>query len=361
MGLFDKKYCDICGEKIGLLGNRKLDDGNLCKNCAAKLSPWFSERRSSTVAQIQEQLNYRENNKMAVAAFNTTSSYGQLKQLLIDEYNGKFMVANGRNYANENPDVLDLSQVTGVEVNIKESKSEEKYRDAQSGNMVSYNPPRYTYSYDWYCTIRVNHPYFDDMEFKLNNTSVKIDPNVQSNGYMNRMMGGAGMGNARMAAPAMPKSGINKTPANNGRVNLAAQINHGNQPVRQGQGAFGNIASGINNMMGVQNPQVMAQNDPTYQSFVQMGEEIKMKLRPSMYGNTYAQDTYAQQDLAQTIGAAFGVAQGIMNPQAPNMQQAYQSAPQAAPAAPVKKACPVCGAEDYPDSNGCCQYCGSPM
>ena len=24
MGLFDKKYCDICGEKIGLLGNRKL-------------------------------------------------------------------------------------------------------------------------------------------------------------------------------------------------------------------------------------------------------------------------------------------------------------------------------------------------
>ena len=32
MGLFDKKYCDICGEKIGLLGNRKLEDGNLCKD-----------------------------------------------------------------------------------------------------------------------------------------------------------------------------------------------------------------------------------------------------------------------------------------------------------------------------------------
>ena len=41
MGLFDKKICDICGEKIGLLGNRKLDDGNLCKDCAKKLSPWF--------------------------------------------------------------------------------------------------------------------------------------------------------------------------------------------------------------------------------------------------------------------------------------------------------------------------------
>ena len=29
MGLFDKKYCDICGEKICLLFNRKLDNGNL--------------------------------------------------------------------------------------------------------------------------------------------------------------------------------------------------------------------------------------------------------------------------------------------------------------------------------------------
>ena len=36
MGLFDKKYCDICGEKIGLLGNRKLEDGNLCKDCRKK-------------------------------------------------------------------------------------------------------------------------------------------------------------------------------------------------------------------------------------------------------------------------------------------------------------------------------------
>ena len=62
MGLFDKKYCDVCGEKIGLLGNRKLEDGNLCKECAKKLSPFFSERRNSTVAEIKEQLAYREAN-----------------------------------------------------------------------------------------------------------------------------------------------------------------------------------------------------------------------------------------------------------------------------------------------------------
>ena len=52
MGLFDKKYCDICGEKIGLFGNRKLEDGNMCKACARKLSPWFDERRHSTLEEI---------------------------------------------------------------------------------------------------------------------------------------------------------------------------------------------------------------------------------------------------------------------------------------------------------------------
>ena len=33
MGLFDKKECSICGAKIGLLGNKKLSDGNMCKDC----------------------------------------------------------------------------------------------------------------------------------------------------------------------------------------------------------------------------------------------------------------------------------------------------------------------------------------
>ena len=74
MGLFDKigkafekKECAFCGGEIGMLGNRKLEDGNMCKKCAAKLSPFFSDRRRSTVADIQAQLDYREENKKAVA------------------------------------------------------------------------------------------------------------------------------------------------------------------------------------------------------------------------------------------------------------------------------------------------------
>lgn len=92
MGLFDKKYCDICGEKIGLLGNRKLENGNLCKNCARKLSPWFSDRRGSTVEEIRAQLAYRAENQEKVAAFHTTRTLGADTKVLLDEDAGKFRV-----------------------------------------------------------------------------------------------------------------------------------------------------------------------------------------------------------------------------------------------------------------------------
>ena len=83
--LFDKKICDVCGGEIGLLGNRKLEDGNLCKNCAAKLSPWFDERRHSTVQQIEEQLVYREANLEKVKTFHTTRTLGTDKKLMLSE------------------------------------------------------------------------------------------------------------------------------------------------------------------------------------------------------------------------------------------------------------------------------------
>ena len=152
MGLFDKKYCDICGEKIGLLGNRKLENGNLCKKCAKKLSPWFSDRRSSTVEEIKAQLAYREENRQKVAAFHTTRTLGTNTKVLLDEDAGKFMVTRARDLQEANPDVLDFADVTGCNLDIDESRSELK-REDKDGKEVSYNPPRYEYSYDFYITI----------------------------------------------------------------------------------------------------------------------------------------------------------------------------------------------------------------
>ena len=94
MGLFDKKNCDICGEKIGLLGNRKLDDGNLCKNCAKKLSPWFEERRHSTIEDIKRQLEYREQNKQKVENFkeDVKENYKKVKVVLPQRRHTTFLL-----------------------------------------------------------------------------------------------------------------------------------------------------------------------------------------------------------------------------------------------------------------------------
>ena len=175
MGLFDKKYCDICGEKIGLLGNRKLEDGNLCKDCAKKLSPWFSDRRRSTVADIKGQLAYREENREKAAQFRTTRSFGEDWKVLLDEDHRWFTVTRARDLAEANPDILDFDAITGCRMDIDESRTELTHEDAD-GKEVSYVPPRYEYSYDFFLVISVRHPYFDEMRFSLNSSSVYYEP-----------------------------------------------------------------------------------------------------------------------------------------------------------------------------------------
>ena len=169
--MFEKNICDVCGEEIKLLGNRKLEDGNLCKNCANKLSPWFDERRHSTIDQIKQQLAYREANQSKVSAFHSNLVYGLGSQkLYVDTSANRFTVCSDKDLSGGNPDILDLSDATACDLDIRENRTEEKR--TVDGKSVSYVPPRYKYSYDFYVTIRVNNPYFDDMKFKINSFSV---------------------------------------------------------------------------------------------------------------------------------------------------------------------------------------------
>lgn len=172
MGLFGRKDCSICGGKIGLLGNRKLDDGNMCKDCASQLSPFFSDRRRSTVADIQEQLAYREANKHELESFNVTRTLGRRTKVMLDEDQGKFVVSHFSRWREQNPDVLDFSQVTGCQTRIDENRTEIKRKDRE-GKEVSYNPPRYEFDYDIYVVINVNSPWFNDISFQVNDRSVE--------------------------------------------------------------------------------------------------------------------------------------------------------------------------------------------
>ena len=174
MGLFDKKICDICGEKIGLLGNRKLDDGNLCKDCAKKLSPWFEDRRHSTVEDIKRQLEYREKNKNAVMDFCITRQINTRNyNVFIDDNKGNFTVARKLD-VNENPDIVPLSAVVQCRVDVERQQNEETYT-TKDGETVSYQPPVYKYEFDYTMRIKVKTPWFDDMDFRLNTFSISSD------------------------------------------------------------------------------------------------------------------------------------------------------------------------------------------
>lgn len=180
MGLFDafkKKDCEICGKEVGMFGYKKLEDGEICKDCVKLLSPWFDDRRHSTVVQIKQQLAYREENRAALAAFRPTVAYGERYTLRAELVNGvptRFVVERTDSYKEENADIIGFRDVTSFNIDVQESKRELMYRNSK-GDEVSYNPPRYEYSYDFYAQIHVNHPYFDEITFQLNRDSVDLE------------------------------------------------------------------------------------------------------------------------------------------------------------------------------------------
>ena len=166
MGLFDKKFCDICGEKIGLLGNRKLEDGNLCKDCAKKLSPFFSDRRRSTVEEIRKQLEMREENRQLLRSFHPTQVLGTRTKVYIDPEMGKFAVSRRSDLQEENADLIDLSAVVNAQYEVEEHR-EEQYTEDAEGKSVPYNPPRFDYSYEITLHIEVSHPYIGEISFEV--------------------------------------------------------------------------------------------------------------------------------------------------------------------------------------------------
>ena len=272
MGLFDKKICDICGEKIGLLGNRKLDDGNLCKDCAKKLSPWFEDRRHSTVEDIKRQLEYREKNKKAVMDFCITRQINTRNyNVFIDDNKGNFTVARKLD-VNENPDIVPLSAVVQCRVDVERQQNEETYT-TKDGETVSYQPPVYKYEFDYTMRIKVKTPWFDDMDFRLNTFSISSDNRGE-------LMEVEQTGHQIIAAltpnaAGMQQPGMNM---NSGMQQSGMYMNNGMQQ------------SGMNMNSGMQQPG-MNMNNGMQQSGMQMNNGMQ---QPGMQMNSRMQQSGMQ-------------------------------------------------------------------
>lgn len=289
------------------MGNQKLEDGNLCKDCAKQFSPWFSDRRRSTVEDIKRQLAYREENRGRASQFRTTRSYGEDCKVLLDEEHRWFTVTRARDLADANPDILDCTALTGCRVDIDESRTEQK-REGPDGKEVSYNPPRYEYSYDFEVIISVNNPYFDEMKFRLNNSSVYIEP---QNTMQRPMMGQQGMMGQRPMA-GRPQSGMTQRPMM-GQINSVGRMN--------------TMAAGFD-----------PESNREYRKYREMGDEIRAALLQVM----------------ETARGGGTVQTAPLQQEAP-MQQQETFAP--APAAAGPWTCPACGGQN---DGKFCEYCGAP-
>ena len=186
MGLFDvfkKQDCEICGKEVGMFGYKKLEDGEICKDCVKKLSPWFEDRRHSTVAQIKEQLAYREENEKKLAGFRATHVIGEYYKMYVEEVNGiptRFFVTDAEDYMSENPDIIEFKDLRSCTTDVRTHERELKRKDS-NGNEVSYNPPRFETDYEFYIHMHIaNNPYFDDIEFKLNSFTVTLETRAGS-------------------------------------------------------------------------------------------------------------------------------------------------------------------------------------
>ena len=182
MGLFDrfkKQDCEICGKEVGMFGYKKLEDGEICKDCVKLLSPWFEDRRHATVAQIKEQLAYREQNAKEHENFTISRKIGDEEYFMyIEEVSGvptRFFVTRLSDYKDENPDIISFKDVISCVTDIQVRDEESKQKNAE-GQMVSCNPRRYKHHHDFYIKMEIrNNPYFDDIKFRINGSCITLE------------------------------------------------------------------------------------------------------------------------------------------------------------------------------------------
>ena len=370
MGLFDKKFCDVCGEKIGMLGNRKLEDGNLCKDCAKKLSPWFDDRRHSTLEEIKSQLQMREENRSLVSSFRPGRVIRSDRyNLYIDERQQMFTASVNLD-REDNPDIISLSQITGCNLDVDEMRTEE-YRTDRDGERESYNPPRYSYSYDYYFYIYLNHPYIHEMKLKLNSMDISEDDrnrrhDVERAGqemmsYLQNVtgctVGGMGMNQGMGMQPGM------------GMNNQGMGVQPGMGMNNQGMGM--QPAMGMNQGMGMQPAMGMNNQGMGMQPGMGMNNQ-GMGMQPAMGMNNQGmgmQPGMGMNNQGMGMQPAAGMNQGMsqnVNPQggmgaaAGGMGAAAGAAAGAAFAGNAAEGPWVCQSCGATNAGRFCESCGSP-
>jgi len=170
--LFEKKDCEICGGEIGLLGNTKLADGDMCKECKAKLSPLFRVKSDTTVADILAQIAYRAENEKALETFDPDEEFGSSDKICVDTAAKTFVYARWGDWKRRKADVIAFSQVTGVETEEQDDTTEVDEENEETGETTAREIP----IVHFYVTVSVDSPYFDTIELCLSEGETILPP-----------------------------------------------------------------------------------------------------------------------------------------------------------------------------------------
>lgn len=186
MGLFSRESCCICGGKTGMF-DKKCKDGKVCKECAGKLSVWFTDHKNASLESLKTQLSVRQADASLVKAYNFSKVFGEFGVILIDEQNKVFVAfpdTSSGLFGNQRkvksiddvmdlgPDIIRFDQVEDFEIDINEMTREEK--QIVDGKQESYDPPHILYMETFTLRMKINHPYINSIYIQLNDGSVQI-------------------------------------------------------------------------------------------------------------------------------------------------------------------------------------------
>lgn len=175
MSMFGKKICLGCGRQIGLLDSAvKMCGGSLCNICYGKFSPYLNRSKLFDQNQIRAYLRYRENNLSELSAFKATRSFGEFDAIFVDEQKQKFYIKNLNSGVSLNgSDVIDFSSITDCRTKVNEKKEvTQSYNTIDK--IVSMVKPSYTFTFDYYFIISLNHPWIDNIKIKLNKNPIQV-------------------------------------------------------------------------------------------------------------------------------------------------------------------------------------------
>lgn len=155
--------CDFCGQEIRSVVNTELLDGHICPDCAALLSPWFTEDLDCMeVDEIRQQLEGRERNRRQLKSFHPTRKFGYPTMVVVDDDAQTFVVTDSKDLLGTNPDILRIQDVDYCMSDVHKDRSE-------------IGPKRYRYSYTFKMDIGVEHPYIDEITYALNEEPLQYE------------------------------------------------------------------------------------------------------------------------------------------------------------------------------------------